>query len=711
MEFYTAAKEKRPVRLSEETRRFAQESLNGKYGDGAMQTPAVCMDTVSGFAAMTESEKYDAIIRKIAEEAPLRYCEGEKISGAATLGNATQHLIPAIYQGENVFFSVSHLTLGFKNAVIYGINAKERAIEARLRQQDLPQRQRETLCGMKNAVESLRVWHRRYLTFLEEKAPGACLHLAQVPFGAPRSFHEAVQSLWFLFAFERLCGNWPGIGRLDDILGSFLENDLRNGVLTLSEAREILAHFFIKGCEWIRSERQPGSGDAQHYQNIVLGGINENGEEITNDVTYLVLDIVEELPIGDFPITVRLNRQTPARLKEKIAAVIRHGGGVVAVYNEETVLQALKHLNYEETEARGFANDGCWEVQIPGKTYFEYVPFDGLGLLLNGTLHLNSETPASFDSYEALYQAYLTNLRAVVESIAVNVSASRGSFSEAGEWIWHQRPPCAVVSLLEDGCIETGRSYLESGVKYSVVSPHFGGAADTANSLYAIKKLVFEEQKLTLAQLLRAVQEDWQNDESLRVFIRNKVPCYGNDNDEADAVYAVLLDDFAKLTADCSGKTPVIITSGISTFGRQIEWRGSRGATPFGTHRNEILAANASPSPGTDLAGATAVIRSHCKADLTLQGTGAALDLRLHPSTVAGENGIKALIALLDGFCALGGFFLQIDIVSAETLYSAQRNPEAYRSLSVRVSGWNARFITLDKEWQQMIIEKTEHSH
>ncbi|HBV51098.1 MAG TPA: hypothetical protein DEF06_02320, partial [Clostridiales bacterium] len=177
----------------------------------------------------------------------------------------------------------------------------------------------------------------------------------------------------------------------------------------------------------------------------------------------------------------------------------------------------------------------------------------------------------------------------------------------------------------------------------------------------------------------------------------------------ADEVMAQLLNDFARITEEFNGKTPVIFTAGVSTFGRQIEWRGVRGAAPFGTRAGEILASNASPTPGTDLSGATAAIRSYCKADLSLQGTGAALDLRLYPGALDGANGITAIVSLLDGFCALGGFFLQIDITDAAVLREAQENPEAYKSLSVRVSGWNARFVTLDREWQQMIIERTEH--
>lgn len=709
MEFYTACREKRPVRLSDATRTFAAESLNGRYGDEAMKRFAVSMDSTAHFAEMTDIEKYDAMILKIAQEAPLRYCPGEKISGAATLGSSIYHCVPAFYQGEHVMSSVSHLTLDFKSAVVSGIADKERQIEARLARGGLEEHQTATLFSMRNAVRALHIWHERYVVFMKDRDPVTYRNLLQVPFGKAQNFHQAVQSLWFMFAFERLCGNWPGIGRIDDILGDYLQRDLEDGVLTESEAREILAHFFIKGCEWIRSEITPGSGDAQHYQNIVLGGLRENGRDSSNRITDFVLEIIEELPIGDFPVTVRLNGKMLPALKRKIASVIRHGGGVVAIYNEDVVLQAFRRLGYEDKEALGYANDGCWEVQIPGKTYFEYMPFDGLSILLHNTLKLNTTEIADFESYEALYDEYLRQLHRQIENMANAGIGGRGHYDSAGKWVWHHKPPCSVVSLLEDGCIETARSYWESGAKYSVLSPHLGGAADTANSLYAIKKLVYGERRLTLQALMEAVKNDWKDSEALRVYIKNKLTYYGNDDAGADDIMASLLNDFAHIVEEFNGKTPVIFTAGVSTFGRQIEWRTVRGPSPFGTRRGDILAPNASPTPGTDLSGATAVIHSYCKADLSLQGTGAALDIRLHPTAVDGENGLNALVALMDGFCTLGGFFLQADITDAKVLYAAQKNPEAYKSLSVRVSGWNARFITLDQEWQQMIIEKTEH--
>lgn len=161
------------------------------------------------------------------------------------------------------------------------------------------------------------------------------------------------------------------------------------------------------------------------------------------------------------------------------------------------------------------------------------------------------------------------------------------------------------------------------------------------------------------------------------------------------------------MVAPLNGRCPILFPPGVSTFGRQLEWAPQRAATPSGHKRGEVLSGNASPTPGTDAEGATALICSYCKADLGRQVNGAALDVKLYPATVQGENGTAALVSLIKGFVALGGFFMQLDVLDAAALRAAQENPAAYKTLSVRVSGWNARFVTLNKEWQDMIIART----
>ena len=709
MEFYTQNNKKRPVRLSEETRCFAHDSLNHKYGLDTLNNMNVSIGEGEEIASLSNLERYDLAIRKIAESAPIRICEGELISGAATLGTAIHHLIPATYKGRAITHSISHLTVDFETVLKRGISGIKKDAEISLEKYRGTEKEAFAKSCL-GCIESFEIWHARYLEALRTlpKYKDNYENLRNVPLNPAKSFYEAVQSIWFTFAFIRLCGNWPGIGRLDYLLGDYLETDLKNGKITLDGAREILAHFFIKGCEWVNG-KYIGSGDAQHYQNIVLGGIGENGDEITNQVTYLVLDILEELGISDFPTTVRINKNTDEKLVRRVAEVMQYGGGILAVYNEDTVLEALKKYGYPEDDIRKFANDGCWEVQIPGKTYFSYAPFDSLQILQRSTLRSYDGT-AVFSDFEEIYQGFIRDLTTQVEGICLSrVAMHEPEAAAEGVWKWKEQIPCTVVSIFEEGCIEKGLSYLEGGPIYNVFSPHIGGLADTVNSLYAIKKLIFDEKKLTLQKLYEILRDNWEGNEALREYALNRYTYYGNDCDEVDMLVARLLSDFADICATFDGRCGYRFPAGVSTFGRQLEWSPHRLASPHGRRAGEVLAANCSPTPNTDKEGATAIIRSYCKADMTKLTTGAALDIKLLPSTVEGDDGVGAIMALIRGFVALGGFFMQPDVVDASLLREAQEHPEEHQTLSVRVSGWNARFVTLNKEWQDMVIEQNEH--
>ena len=710
MDFFTSGTEKRPVFLCEKTREFARESMGGKYGDEAMKTPAVSLDGVCGFEEMSDLDKYDAAIMMIAENAPLRLCPGERVVGAATLGMALEHVVPATYGGRAVLSGVSHLTLNFETLLKRGLRGFRKDIAAR-RSYYATEKQRRFLKSMAVAEEAFEIWAGRYLELTKTENPEAYEILKKAPFGPAESFAEAVQTIWMEFAFARLCGIWPGIGRLDVLLGDYLKKDLETGKLDMDEAREILASLFIKGCEWIRSDPRAGSGDAQHYQNIVLAGTDENGCEVTNEVTYLVLDIVEELGISDFPITVRVNENSPEKLLRRVAGVMRRGGGVVAVYNEGLILQSLKNAGYPFDEAAKFANDGCWEVQIPGKTNFVYTPFDGLQVF-ERALGLNGENDREFESMDELFGEFIRELKKEIEGIYAG-AVGGVYFCENGKWQTRYDTPCSVVALFEDDCLAKAASYYDLGTRYTLRSPHIGGAPDVANSLAAIEELVFVRKAVSFARLRRILKNNWEGEEELRLTVKNGIAYYGNDSGSADGFMARILNGFADIVLDMDrahSDCPVRFIPGVSTFGRQIEWRYVRHATAFGCRRGDILSGNASPTPGTDAEGLTAVIRSHTRADLVRQTSGAALDLRIAGSALDGEKGIAALVGLIEAFVRLGGFFVQIDTVSAETLRAAAENPEMYKTLSVRVSGWNARFVTLNREWQEMVINRTEQS-
>ncbi len=694
-----------PKRLSDITHALAQRGLSGEFGRATVSA-GVKLEDLMDVTGVSEEMRCAHAIEFIAERAPLRILPGERIVGSATYNEAVHHAIPIYNKG-----SVSHTTLGFDKALRVGYKGLRKEIEDRQTRGGLDDKGADVLNAMKLCLDAAGLWHGRHLKQLseliaqssgDEKAgyERVYANLRSVPENTPTTFAEAVQSLWFMYAFQRLCGNWSGIGRIDEMLGPYLKHDLASGKTTLDEAREDLAHFWVKGTEWIGGIEGRGSGDAQHYQNIVLAGVDAHGNEITNEVTYLVLDVVEELHISDYPIAVRLNSHTPDKLLKRIAEVQRHGGGIVAVYNEDVVIKSLCKFGYPLDEARRFANDGCWEAIVPGKTNFIYSPQDTL-LMLQKALPLSGDTKGNPDypDFDGLYAAFAKELQTAVDAH----NAGADGYSVGGG-------PAPLVSLMIEGCIEKARGYYDRGPKYTVLAPHMGGIANTANSLLAIKKLVYDEKLLTLSEFLDILGSDWEGQENLRRMVLSRIEFYGNDSDEADAMVKRVFDDYTSMAAKVRERNGVLRPAGISTFGREIEWRAHRTATADGHRKGEILATNFSPSPGTDKIGPTAALKSYCKMDFSNLPNIGTVELKVLPASVKGEQGVRALVGLMKSFVKLGGCFMHIDVVDTAMLLDAQRHPEKYPNLSVRIAGWSARFATMDKNWQDMVIGRTQQA-
>jgi formate C-acetyltransferase len=690
-------------RLSAATHRLAEQYLSGEVGRSMGKAdfsvaPSFYRQVPSADGICAEA------IRLIALKSPVRILPGERIVGAATLKDALDHRIPL-----TEYPSISHTTIGFEQALKIGLRGYRNAIVKSLRKHD---RAPETdfLKAMLSCLDSLKIWHGRYVAELDvlvrqssgeekEHYREVARSLKRVPEHPPRSFREAVQGLWLLWDFQRLCGNWSGIGRIDKMLGPLLKADLARERITLDEARELLAHFWIKGCEW-KGAGHWDSGDAQFYQNIVLGGVDESGKDIANEVTDLVLDVVEELHISDFPIAVRLSRKTPARLLEQVARVQRIGGGIVAAYNEDRIIPALRKFGYPLKEARNFANDGCWELIVPGKTSFGYQPFDLLPILQE-TLGLNpGGTAPEFATFEALYADFRDRLARKVTAL-VNEAYGMFAFNQA-------RLPNPLISIFVEDCIGRAKPYTCGGPIYTVLAPHAGGLADTADSLLAIQKLVYEgERRLSLAELVQRIGDDWRGDEKLRSEIAREFVFFGNDDEAADAMAVKVFNDYTGLVGKVKMRNGILRPAGLSTFGRESgDFLKHRTATATGRRKGEMLASNFSPSPGVDRRGPTAIIKSHCAADFSRLPCGTALDLKVLPASVKGEAGIQALVALMKTFVDLGGIFFQLDLLDVDMLRDAQRHPENYPNLAVRVSGWSARFATLSRNWQEFIISR-----
>ena len=690
-----------PRRLSDRTHELAWLGLSGEIGKTMGRVDWPCeLDP-----GLTPQKKFAAAAKSVAENVPLRILPGELIVGSATLIEGAESRVPVLKE-----WGVNHTTFQFERILNIGYDGIREEIRERLASGTLDERGRDMNEAALITLDAADIWQKRNIGLLEQMRDGEETvegrkfyqviidTLEQVPDRAPRSFREAVQSLWSMYCFNRLMGNWSGVGRIDKMLGPYLKEDLRKGVLTLDEAREILAHFWIKGTEWIGYHIN--SGDAQFYQNIILGGIDKDGREVTNEVTYLVLDIVEELHISDWPVAVRLGDKTPEKLFRRVAEVQRFGGGIVSVYSENVVIDALVKFGYPLDEAREFTNDGCWEAIIPGKTYFLYTPNDMVEVL-GRTLHLyDGQDPAvDYPDFESLYSAFRANLHRDIDDLQGRFDHSHGNL----DWL-----PNTLASIFVEGCLEKGRNYWTRGPKYIMEGIHYGGVSDTANSLLVLKKLVYEDKFLTLNEFLDILRSNWEGSEGLRRTIQNRFDFYGNDNAEADAMMCRVFDDYTAIVGEVKERDGIKRPCGISTFGREVDWRMKRRATPEGSRIGDILATNCSPTPGSDRKGPTSALNSYCKLDFTNSPSGATLELKILPSSVKGENGIKALVGLMKTFREKRGFYMHVDVVDTATLIDAQRHPEKYPNLPVRVSGWSARFTTLCKEWQDMIIQRTQ---
>jgi formate C-acetyltransferase len=629
----------------------------------------------------------------------------ELLLGASTLREATWHQVPGLKAG-----STSHTTVGFAAVIREGLEPLRRRLAARLAEPDLDPAGRDFISAAQECLEALALWHRRNLAELErlrnaaqgdarQRLDGVLTAARHAPEQPARDFREALQALWTQWEFLRLCGDWSGIGRVDRILGPYLEADLASGAIDRDTARELLAHFWIKGCGWIGANPvgSGGSGDAQFYQNVILGGIAPDGTPVENTVTDLVLDVVDELHISDFPIAVRVSARTPELLWRRIAEVQRRGGGIVSIYNEDLVIRALTGFGLPLVDARDFTNDGCWEVLVPGRSAFTYAPFDALHLLQDAIGLGESPVPAA-DDFATLYAHVAARLRAHVDLVHAECDRAFTSGQSA-----------PLLSLFVDGCIERARGYHSGGAHYQFRAPHAGGLPDVANSLLAIRHLVFTAKRLTLAQLVEVLRADWVGHEALRAEVQREVPLYGNGDAEADAMLRRVFDDYTAAVALVRERNRVHRPAGISTFGRELSFREHRHATAFGARRGAILSSNLAPTPGSERNGPTAVIASYCAMDFSRLPNGTPLDLKLFPGDLAGEDGLNVLTAMQRAFVALGGWYLQVDVVDRAVLRDAQEHPERHANLAVRISGWSARFTTLDRDWQQLVIDRCEH--
>ena len=326
------------------------------------------------------------------------------------------------------------------------------------------------------------------------------------------------------------------------------------------------------------------------------------------------------------------------------------------------------------------------------------MPFDGYAIFQAGVLKLGEAETPEYKNYDAMYAAYTERLKEKIDDI----------------WACDEKkcpecaPPVPFCELLTRGCAKKGMPYYYFGPEYNIDSPHFGGFAEAVNALFAIKHFVFDTGRYTLREYTDMLRADWNGFEVQRREAA-ALDYWGADSSEADEIAVRLAGDYADICdRDKFHHTGGMLRpAGISTFGRQTDWRNDRFSHAFGRKNGEILSGNCSPTPGTDINGVTSVIRAHCALPLYRFAGSTALDIKLDPSVFRNTDITQVVRGLTDGFVSLGGFFMQMDTVDNEALRRAQDNPEAYKGLAVRVSGWSARFVTLSREWQDTVIERT----
>lgn len=548
----------------------------------------------------------------------------------------------------------------------------------------------------------------------------------RVPAQPPRTFHEAVQSAWFVHLVSQIESNGHSfsLGRFDQYTYPFYRADLEARRITQERAQELLELLWLKLFSIVKirpwSHTRYGIGYPT-YQNVTIGGQTPAGEDATNDLSYMVLETIRETRLTQPNVSARIHVGTPDRFLTECARTIRLGIGMPAIKNDEIIVPALLEKGVRFDDARDYAIVGCIEAAVPGKWGYRNTGMSFLNLLKVLELTLNDGTdPATgiqllpgrgklsaFDSIESLYYAYQVQLR-FYTSVSIKADAVADVCLEA-------ETPDAFCSALVDDCIARGKTIKEGGAVYDIISGLQSGAANVADSLMALQTQVFEKKVLTGAQVQEALAANFRNPggEVVRQRLLH-APKYGNDIAEVDALAARVLDDYLDEAAyyhhTRHGRGPIGggYAGSTSNISANVPLGASVGATPDGRFAGEPIAEGISPVHGNDIGGPTKVLRSVARLS-TIKSIAQLLNLRLLPGTLESEEGLDRLVALLKGFRNLKLWHVQFNTVSTKTLLEAQQDPQKYRDLVVRVAGYSALFVTLDKATQDDIIRRTAH--
>ena len=587
----------------------------------------------------------------------------------------------------------------------------------------------EELQAMDIACDASIIFARRHADLAEEMASSeknaarkeellkiadVCRH---VPANAPRDFHEAIQMYWFthLGTITELNG-WDAMspGHFDLHLRPFYEKGIADGSLDREKAKELLS------CFWIKVNNTPAppkvgvtaaeSGTYNDFTQINLGGIAEDGSDGSNDVSYIILDVLDELQLLQPQVSVHISSKSSDRFLRHACKVMRRGSGYPSAFNAEAVFMEQLGMGKTVEDARTGGTSGCVETGSFGKEAYilhgylnvpkimELALNNGTDPLSGKRIGLETGDPQEFTCFEDFYKAFEKQLHYVVDTKIRTDNYIQRMFA--------RHAPAPYLSVLIHDCIENGRDYYDGGPRYNTDYIQCCGIGTVTDSLSVLKKHVFEEKTLQLVDLLRALRENWEGWEEMRQFVWNRTPFFGNDDEEADSimqkVYTSLLN---AIDGKHSPKGPTYHVNMLSTtchiyFGKKL------GATPNGRLAHAPESDGTSPSHGADRNGPTAVVKSLSRMD-QLKSGGTLLNQRFLPSVLSGDSGLEKMGQLIRTYFKLGGHHIQFNVVDTETLRKAQKSPDEYRSLLVRVAGYSDYFVDLDQYHQEEIIART----
>ena len=590
---------------------------------------------------------------------------------------------------------------------------------------------KEQLSGMSISCDAAIVFAERYADLAAKLASkesdiqrkNELLKIAEVcrrvPANAPRNFYEAIQMYWFvhLGTITELNG-WDAMnpGHFDQHLTPFYEKEIADGTLTREEAKELLS------CFWIKVNNHPAppkvgitakeSGTYNDFTNINIGGLKKDGSNGVSDVSYIMLEIIEELHVLQPGNSVHISSKTPDRFLKEACKVIRQGHGYPSIFNPDIYIQEMLRQGKSLEDAREGGCSGCIEVGAFGKEAYiltgylnvpkiiEITLNNGVNPLTGKQVSIKTGDPSGFKTYKELYDAFLKQLNYIVnQKVLVSNYIDR---------MFAKYSPATFLSVVIEDCITKGKDYYNGGPRYNTNYIQCTGLGTVTDSLSVLKKHVFEDKTFSMDTLLNAVSKNFKGDEILRQTIINNTPFYGNDDDDADDIALQVYNDLFEVIdnkPNIKGESyhlNMLSTTCHVYFGKVM------GATTNGRLAHKSISDGTSPSHGCDVNGPSAVIKSLTKIDQVKSG-GTLLNQRFLPSLLKRDEDIIKLGQLVRSYFALGGHHIQFNIVDTATLYAAQKNPEDYKDLLVRMAGYSDYFNDMNIDLQQEVIERTEN--